>query len=240
MAASLSAVRHAFADPLTPGRLIRRYKRFLADVELNDGRQVTAHCPNSGSMLGCLEQGAPVFLSQNHDAKRRTAYTWQMIFINQGWVGINTLVPNRLVAQAARKQALPLFQGAREVRPEVKTSEHTRLDLLVEREQGPLYVEVKNVTLVADGAAIFPDAKTTRGAKHLVELMNLKSQGAGAAAVFVVQRMDANCFAPAREIDPDYADLLVKARKRGVQVAAVQAKVSPREIHLLRELPLNC
>jgi len=239
MAARLSAVRHTFAAPLVPGRLIRRYKRFLADVELADGRQVIAHCPNSGSMLGCMEPGAPVFLSQNSDAKRRTAYTWQMIFINQGWVGINTLVPNHLVAQAARKQALPLFQGAGEVRPEVKTSEHTRLDLLVERGQGPLYVEVKNVTLVADGAAIFPDAKTTRGAKHLIELMRLKSQGAGAAVVFVVQRMDAGAFAPAREIDPDYAALLVEARRKGVKAVVVQAKVSPREIHLLRELPLN-
>jgi sugar fermentation stimulation protein A len=236
--AALARVRHEFDVPLVPGRLIRRYKRFLADVVLDDGQKVTAHCPNSGSMLGCLEDNAPVYLSPSLNPKRRTPYTWEMIYINQGWVGINTLVPNRLAAEAARQKALPLFRGAVRVLSEVKVSEHTRLDLLVERRSGPLYVEVKNVTLVQNGVARFPDARTTRGEKHLKELMRLKGQGASAAMLYVVQRGDARSFAPAGDIDPEYARTFYRGLEAGIEVVVVEASVSPDGIHLRRELPL--
>lgn len=236
---ALEAVRLDFDKPLEPGRLVRRFQRFLAEVDLADGRRVLAHCPNSGSMLGCLEDQAPVYLSPSPAPGRRTAYTWEMVFINRGWVGINTGLPNRLVALAARQRALPPFHDATAVRREVKISAHTRLDLLVERASGPLYVEVKNVTLVQGGRALFPDAVTSRGAKHLTELMALKAAGQEAAMVYLVQRDDADSFAPARHIDPTYARLLAQAVKAGVEAWVAQARVTPQGVSLRRLLPLE-
>jgi sugar fermentation stimulation protein A len=227
-----------YDPPLLPGRLIRRYKRFLADVDLDGVGKVTIHCPNSGSMLGLLRPGARVYCAPAADPGRRTAYTWQMIRIGRHWVGINTLDANRLALAAARKQAAGIFAGAKEVRGEVKTGAHTRLDLVVEQEQGPLYVEVKNVTLVQDRVARFPDAVTTRGAKHLDELMRLKAQGARAAMLYVVQRADAEAFGPAGDIDPDYARLYTQARRAGVEICVIMASVSPRRITMRWALPL--
>jgi sugar fermentation stimulation protein A len=204
-----------------------------------DGQRVLAHCPNSGSMLGCQETGAPVYLSPSPAPERRTAYTWEMIQVGDGWVGINTGLPNRLVALAAEMRALPCFSDALEVRREVKVSAHTRLDLLVQRERGPLYVEVKNVTLVQGDRALFPDAVTTRGAKHLEELMALKAAGQQAAMVYLVQRDDAASFAPAQAIDPRYAQLLGQALAAGVEAWVVQAHVSPQGVGLRRLLPLE-
>ncbi len=224
--------------PLVPGRLVRRYQRFLAEVDLADGTTVTAHCPNSGSMLGCLESGAPVRLSHQPRPGRRTAYTWEMIRMGRHWVGINTLVPNRLAARAAELEALPLFRGATRVRREVKVSEKSRVDLMVQTPGGELYVEVKNVTLVREGHARFPDAVTSRGAKHLRELMALVEAGKRAAMLYVVQRADARDFAPARDIDPTYAELWEQARRRGVEVVVVRARVGPRGVRLDRLLPL--
>ncbi len=234
---ALNEIRHTFPHPLVPGRLSRRYQRFLADVALEDGRLVTAHCPNSGSLLSCLEEGAPVRLSPQARPGRRTAFTWEMIYINGGWVGLNTLVPNRLAARAAERRALKIFEEASAVRREVRLGSKSRLDLLVERPQGPLYVEVKNVTLVQDGRALFPDAVTARGAKHLIELSRLKPPAAG-AMVFVVQRSDAEVFGPAEEIDPTYAELYRQARQKGVVMTAVEAEVTPQAVRLSRELPL--
>lgn len=234
----LARVRHVFNTPLTAGKLVRRYKRFLTDVELESGETIVAHCNNSGTLLSCLEPGAPVRLSPSDNPKRRTAFTWEMIKINRRWVGINTLVPNRLVAQAAKLMAHPLFAGAQKVHTERRVSDTSRLDVAVETAQGMLFVEVKNVTLMQNGQARFPDAKTTRGAKHLGELMRLRAEGARAAAVYVVQRMDCDDFAPADDIDPEYARLFHTAREKGVEVLVLQARVSPREIRLERELPL--
>ncbi len=234
----LNRVEYVFDPPLTPARLLKRYKRFLADVRLESGQEATIHCPNSGSMLGCMEENAPIYMSPAKDPKRRTPYTWEMSYMNGGWVGINTGIPNILAARAAKLRALPLFEGALKVKREVKVSDHSRLDLMVELPKGPLYVEVKNVTLVRDGAAHFPDARTARGAKHLEELMKLKAAGARAAMFYLVQRSDGHCFGPARDIDPEYARLLARAMERGVEVIVVRAKVSPRRIFLERTLPL--
>jgi sugar fermentation stimulation protein A len=224
---------------LVPGRLVRRYQRFLAEVELSHGGVVTAHCPNSGSMLGCLKPGAAVRLSHQPHPKRRTAYTWEMIRIGHSWVGINTLVPNRLVEMAARAQALPLFAGAREVRREVRVSPRSRVDLWVRQRDKELFVEVKNVTLVRDGLACFPDAPTTRGRRHLQELIRLATRPhTTAAMIYLVQRSDARAFAPAADIDPAYAQAFQQARRAGVKVVVLQATVSPRAIALHRTLPL--
>lgn len=234
----LSQVKYTFGQRLVKGRLIRRYKRFLADVELENGQVAVALCPNTGSMLGCMEKGAPVYLSRADNPKRKTAFTWEMVKMNGGWVGINTGVPNKLAAMAARARALPMFSDATFVKPEVKVGQHTRLDLYVERVRGPLYVEVKNVTLVRNGLAEFPDAATSRGAKHLNELVRLKGEGACAAMLYLVQRGDGKSFAPARDIDPAYADAFAKARAAGVEMVVVQARVTPRSISLQRFLPL--
>lgn len=235
----LARVAWRFPEPLIPGRLVRRYKRFLAEVELDDGHRVTAHCPNSGSMLGCLAEAAPVYLSHHSDPKRRTAHTWEMIRINGSWVGINTGLPNKLVAEAARQRVLPPFADALSVRPEVPLGPGTRLDLLVQRDRGPLYVEVKNVTLVEGRQARFPDAVTTRGAKHLRELTALTARGQAAAMIYLVQRQDAQAFRPARDIDPVYARELERALAAGVEAWVVQARVSPRGVSLWRTLPLE-
>lgn len=235
---ALARVRLEMPRPLAPGRLIRRYKRFLADVELDDGRVVTAHCPNSGSMLSCSEPGSPVMLSHHPDPARRTAYTWEMIFTGGGWVGVNTMLPNRLVEMAARARAVPLFAGAKAVRREVRLGAHSRLDLLVERTRGPLWVEVKNVSLVRDREARFPDAVTARGAKHLGELMGRVAAGEEAAMVYLVQRSDAECFGPAADIDPVYAEAYRRARAAGVVMLALEAQVTPEAVSLRRMLPL--
>jgi len=234
----LTDVCWSFSGPLTGGRLVRRYKRFLADVELDDGVLATVHCPNSGSMLGCLEIGARVYCSPSPKPGRRTAFTWEMICISEQWIGINTAIPNELIAQAARMQAHPIFHGATRVAREVRIGSHTRFDLVVERETGLLYVEVKNVTLVRSGEAHFPDAVTARGAKHLEQLMALVDAGHAAAMVYVVQRQDARAFGPAEDIDATYARLYREARAKGVVMVPVEARVSPQAICLVRELPL--
>lgn len=223
---------------LIPAVFLSRPNRFLAEVLMEDGRRERVHCPNSGSMRGCLEVGAAVRLSKAVAAQaRKTAYTWEMIHINGGWVGINTAVPNRLAVLAAEKRALPIFQDALVVRREVSAGNHSRMDLRIDTPSGPLWVEVKNVTLVEKGVAYFPDAVTARGTKHLDVLVEKVRCGERAAMLYVVQRMDAEGFAPADHIDPVYARRFRWARAQGVDVCVVQAKVSPEAIRLERLLP---
>lgn len=234
------SVCQAFDKSLVPGRLVRRYKRFLADVRLDDGTEVVAHCPNSGSLKSCLKKGARVYLTQNDDPNRRTRYTWQMIRIGRVWVGINTLIPNYLVARAAAERALPLFDQAAAVRREVPYGHNSRVDLVVDLDDDKkLYVEVKNVTLVEGDAALFPDAVTTRGTKHLRELIRVNRQpNRQAAMVYLIQRTDAGRFGPAAEIDPEYTRWFYRAREAGVAMVALQARVSPQRVCLFREIPL--
>lgn len=228
----------AAGKALVPAVFLHRPNRFIAEVVLGDGRKESAHCPNSGSMKGCLRKGAPVRLSTAAQGRRRkTAYTWEMIQIDGGWVGINTSVPNELAFQAAEKRALPLFQNVTAVHREVRAGNHSRMDLKAETPSGPLWVEVKNVTLVEDGTAFFPDAVTARGTKHLDVLVEKVRSGERAAMLYIVQRSDARRFAPAAHIDPVYADRYEWARSQGVAVWVVQAAVSPEEICLERVLP---
>lgn len=226
-----------FPSKLIRGTLVQRYKRFLADVRLADDRIITAHCTNTGSMLGCKEPGSPVFLSLSDNPKRKLAYTWEMIQIHRSWVGINTMHPNRLVAEAVEAGVIPELRGYATVRREVKVSAHSRLDLCLEGSPGRCYVEVKNVTASLDRAAAFPDAISERATKHLKELMRLKRQGYRAAVVFVVQRVDCDYFRPADEIDAEYGRWLRRAVKTGVEALPYQARVGPREIVLTHRLP---
>jgi sugar fermentation stimulation protein A len=225
-------------EPLYPGRLIRRYQRFLADVELQDGSIVTAHCPNSGSMKGCNLPGSEVLLSHSDRPGRRLLYTWELVKADGGWVGINTGLPNRIVREGIEKGVIRELQGYASIRPEVKYGENSRIDLLLEGDAGLSYVEVKNVTLVEGGMALFPDSVTTRGQKHLRELMEVVRSGHRGVIFFVVQRGDGEAVAPADAIDPEYGRLLRLAVSTGVEALAYRASVSPKEISLIDRLPV--
>jgi len=227
-----------FKEKLIHGTLVRRYKRFLADVELDNGTVVTAHCTNSGTMKTCLEEGAPVYLTPVNDPKRKTKFTWEMIYINGGWIGINTSIPNLLAFEAVRDGKIKKLAGYTSVKREV-TFGDSRFDLYAENEREKCFVEVKNVTMKAGEYALFPDAVTTRGRKHLETLIRVKKQGIRAVMLYVVQRMDVQKFGTAREIDPDYARTLKKAYASGVEIIPVQASVSPQKIEIVRELPFD-
>jgi len=228
-----------FPSRLIRGTLIQRYKRFLADVRLNNGEVVTAHCTNTGSMMGCKEPGSAVYISRSDNLNRKLAYTWEMIEIAGSWVGINTMHPNKLVAEAVEAGVIGELSGYENIRREVKVSAHTRLDLCLEGSKGNCFVEVKNVTLNVDGRAAFPDAVSERGAKHLKELMRLKRQGHRAAIVFVIQRSDCNSFRPADEIDKEYGRCLRSAVQAGVEALPYVAKVTPREIVLTERIEMT-
>ncbi len=223
---------------LIPGKLLKRYKRFLADVQLKDGQIVTAHCPNSGSMKGCNDPGSRVLLSRSNNPRRKLPYTWELVQVGPIWVGINTQYPNRLVVEGIRTGVVKELQGYPVIRQEVKYGQNSRVDLLLENGAEKCYVELKNVTLVENRRALFPDAVTVRGQKHLQELMDMVTEGHRAVIFFVVQREDADLFAPADQIDPRYGKLLRQAVKHGVEALAYQARVSPQEIVLFRPLPI--
>ncbi len=225
-----------FKQKLIEGKLVKRYKRFLADVVLNDGTRVTAHCTNSGSMKSCLEEGAPVFLTPVNDPKRKTKYTWEMIYINGNWVGINTSVPNLLAFEAVRSGKIEKLKGYTSVKREVRFGD-SRFDLFAENEYEKCFIEVKNVTLKEGIYARFPDAVTTRGRKHLETLIKVKQQGMRAVMLYIIQRTDVEKFAPAVSIDPGYAETLRKALKAGVEVIPLQAAVSPERIEIIGEIP---
>ncbi len=225
--------------PLIPGTLIKRYKRFMADITLADGSMVTAHCPNSGSMLGCNLPGSPVMLSKSPNPDRKLAYTWELVQSNGYWIGLNTMLPNRLAEEAILDGTITELQGYDRLRREVPYgSERSRIDLLLEGAQGRCYVEVKNVTLVEGNLALFPDAVTERGQKHLRELMEVARNGDRGVLLFTVQRGDANSVAPADRIDPVYGRLLREAVRNGVEVLAYRASVQPEEIRLTERLPI--
>ena len=228
-----------FNSALVAGTLLQRYKRFLADVRLANGEVVTAHCTNTGSMLGCKEPGSLVYLSRSENKGRKLAYTWEMIQINRQWVGINTMHPNRLVAEAIEAGIIPELRGYGIIRREVKVSAHSRLDLCLEGDNGCCFVEVKNVTLSFDRAAAFPDAVSERATKHLKELMRLKRRGHRAAVVFVIQRSDCEYFRPADEIDPEYGRWFRRAVKAGVEPLPYIAKVSPKGIMMTKKIAMK-
>lgn len=228
-----------FKQKLQPGILVRRYKRFLADIELADKKVITVHCPNTGSMLGCSEPGSPVMLSRSGNPRRKYPQTLEMVKAGTVWVGVNTALTNRLVREGLENGIINEFGRLGAITQEVKTSEHTRLDFRLEQKGRYIYMEVKNCSLAENGTAMFPDAVTVRGTKHLEELAKLKEQGHGAAVLFCVQRSDAEVFSPAGHIDPLYAETLKKAAAMGVLVLAYQAEVSPQGIKVSRKLPVK-
>jgi len=225
-----------FEKPLIPGRLIRRYKRFLADIELETGEVITAHCPNSGSMLTCNIPGREVLLSFHDNPNRKYAHTWEMVRVSLIWVGINTQIPNRLVYETILDGQIPEFIEYTKVQKEKKVGQHSRLDLMLSNDKETCYVEIKNVTLVENDVALFPDAVTVRGTRHLMELMKLREQGHRAVIFFLIQREDARLVAPADKIDAKYGETLRQAFANGVEILPYQAVVSPQEIRIKQKL----
>jgi sugar fermentation stimulation protein A len=215
-------------QPLFEGRLVRRYKRFLADVELNDGTLVTAHTPNTGSMQQCAVPGQNVLLSKSDNPKRKHAWSWELVQVNNSWVDINTHRANRVVEEALCGNVIPEFQDFA-VRSEFPFA-NSRIDFMLEGPREKVLLEVKNVTLCCKpGVACFPDAVTTRGQKHLRDLAVARQDGWRAVIFFLVQRSEAEAFMPAEEIDVEYARLLREVVASGVEAMAYRTIVSSQD-----------
>lgn len=229
-----------FSTELLEGKILKRYKRFLADIELDSGEVVTAHVANTGSMKTCWAPNWPAIVSVHNNKKRKLPYSLEMCSNGESWIGINTSRPNALVQEALENNLIKEIKGIEDLARE-KTFGKSRFDFYFESDQGPTYLEVKNVTLKDEESslALFPDAVTTRGQKHIRELMDVKKEGMRAILFFVVQREDVDCFMPAAEIDPRYAELLAEAMALGVEVLVYQWFVSPEGIHLKRPLPFR-
>ena len=228
----------AFDKPIRQGRLVKRYKRFLADVEI-DGEILTVHCANSGAMLGCNLPGSPVLISRHDNPARKLKYSLEAVNVDGEWVGVNTSVPNGFVGELLRAGRIEAFRDYPTVRPEVKVGA-SRIDfMLTGPELPPAYLEVKNVSLVDRGCAMFPDAVTQRGARHMRELTELVRDGSRAAVLFFIQRTDGARFAPATHIDPGYAEALGAAVQAGVEVYPLMVRVDETGLTSLGMIPFD-
>lgn len=225
---------------LLPGTLVRRYKRFLADVRLENGDMVTAHCPNSGSMTACCQPGRPVYLSHHDNPKRKLKYTWELIDMPTSLVGVNTLVPNRLVHRTITAGKIAALCGYEKAVREVRVGHHSRIDLMLSNgDADRCYVEVKNCTLVEEGTALFPDAVTARGLKHLKELETLIADGARGVMFYLIQRMDASVFTPADRVDPAYGRRLRQAAGKGLEILVYDVRIDLESIVIHRQIPFR-
>ena len=224
-----------FQTPLVPARLIRRYKRFLADCRLEDGREITAHCANPGSMMGLAEPGMRVWLEPNDDPKKKLKFGWRLVDHENGdFTGVDTSLPNRMLRAALEAGEVAGLEGYETVRPEVKYGEASRIDfLLSDPGRRDAYVEVKSVTLSRQPAlAEFPDSKTARGAKHLAELSAMVGQGHRAVMLYLIQRTDCEAFTLAADIDPTYAAAYAEARAAGVETLCYDCRITPEGVWL--------
>lgn len=225
-------------EKLRYGKLIKRYKRFLADVEFEDGQVETVHCPNSGRMTSCADPGFRVCTSLSNNPKRKLKSTFEYSHNGKSWIGVNTHRANAVVEDGILSGAIPELQGYDSLKREVKYGQNSRIDLLLEKDSQRCFVEVKNVTLqLGEGVVAFPDAKTERGLKHLTELCSMVEQGERAVLFFLVHREDALRFVPAREIDSLYAQELERVHSLGVEVLVYDTKIEPPQVHVRNRLP---
>ena len=228
-----------FENKLISGELIKRYKRFFVDIKTSKG-VVTAHCPNTGSMKGLLNKGNKVWLSESSNKKRKLKYTLQIIEVNGSKVGINTHLTNKIFFDSLKKNYIKEFKKSVEIKPEVKFNEETRFDFLISKKNYKAFIEVKNVTLVRKkNIAEFPDAVTSRGAKHLKELLNAKRKGYDIFLVFVIQREDCKKFTIAQDIDINYANLLKKALNNKLNLLCYDCKISSKGIKLNQRIKIK-
>lgn len=229
-----------FADPLLRGTLIKRYKRFMADVVLESGETVTAHCPNTGAMLGVQETDSEVWLSPARNPDRKLKFTWELIRVDEGLVGVNTAHPNQIVTEAIENNKIPEFSGYDTLRREVKYGKNSRIDILLSDDGKPdCYVEIKNVHLRRQSRiAEFPDSVSTRAAKHQGELSEMVKRGARAVTMYLCQREDCDSFTLAADIDPDYAAAATAARAAGVESLCYACTLTPKAITADRRIEI--
>jgi sugar fermentation stimulation protein A len=226
-----------FDAPTQRATLIKRYKRFLADVTLDDGVELTVHCANPGSMLGLNAPGSEVLISDSGNPKRKLPHSLELVRVGRSWVVVNTARANQVVAEALRDGSIPELAGHESIRPEVRFGEKSRVDFLLEGKAGRTWVEVKSVTMAEGSAALFPDSVTARGLKHLEELTARVSVGDRAVMLFLVGRGDCKEFRPAAAIDPAYAEGLRTARDAGVEVLVHETRVRTTGIEIAGPLP---
>jgi len=224
--------------PTREGRLLRRYKRFLADVELPGGEVVTAHCPNTGSLTGCVPPGARAILRDSQNPARKLRWTLQTVEVDGTWVNVDTGLPNQLVAEAIEAGEVPELGDFEELRREVSYGERSRVDILLSRGERRCYVEVKSTTWARGGRAYFPDAVTLRGRKHLEELAAMVRAGQRAVLFLCIARFDVDSFAPADDVDPDYGRVLRRVAEEGVELLAYTTRVAPDRLELGDRLPV--
>lgn len=224
--------------PVIEGRLIQRYKRFLADVRLPSGEVVTAHCPNTGSLTGCVPEGARAILRDSENPKRKLRWTFQTVEVDGTWVNVDTGLPNDLVSEAIAAEMVPELLGYPDLRREVKYGEGSRIDVLLEDGERRCYVEVKSTTLASEGCARFPDAVTERGRKHLEELARMVAEGHRGVIFFCVSRGDVQRFSPADDIDPRYGETLRRVLGQGVEALAYATEVGPDRFELGKALEI--
>ena len=232
-----------FSDPLVRGKLIKRYKRFLVDIELESGKVVVAHCANPGSMMNLLLPDAEVWLSPASNPNRKLKYTWEMIRYEDTLIGLNTSLPNKIVEDAIQQDLVAEFTEYDSLKREVKYGENSRIDILLQSSNLPdCYLEVKSVTLKrpenGNNLAEFPDSVTVRGTKHLHELSGQVANGNRAAMFYLVQREDCDRLSIAGDIDPNYANAFIAARKAGVEMLCYGCSISPEAIKIRRKLEI--
>jgi sugar fermentation stimulation protein A len=226
---------HTYSDLIT-GCLVSRYKRFFADIELDNGELITAHCANTGPMTGVCKIGSPVLISHQPNPKRKLAYSWEAIYLDDQWIGINTSLPNRVIGHMLDLHLLPELEPYTTVKGEVAYgNEKSRIDFLITNtnSQKRTYVEVKNTTWCMGSLALFPDTVTTRGQKHIRELMSVITEHTSAALIFFINRGDCDRFAAGAQADPEYAKLLKDAIAKGMQVLACRFAIEPTKITYL-------
>ena len=227
-----------FTKPLIKGKLIKRYKRFFTDINLN-GKTVTAHCPNTGSMKGLLEKDNEVYLLKHNDPKRKLKYGLEIIKARKNFVGVNTHLANKIVNHALVNNLIKELSNCSSVKPEVFFNKETRFDFMVEKDKHKTFIEVKNVTLFRDkNTAEFPDAITSRGSKHLLTLIDAIKKGYKTYLIFLVQIQNMEYFKIAKDIDNEYYENYLRAKKAGVNFLAYRCKISSKEIFIDKKIEI--
>ena len=228
-----------FENELISGSLIKRYKRFFVDIKINN-KTVTCHCPNTGSMMGLLDKNNKVWVSKSNNLNRKLQYTLQIIEKNKCKIGINTHLTNKIFFEALENDIINSFKGEKKIKREFKFNSNTRFDFFIEEKKAKSLIEVKNVTLSRKkGIAEFPDAVTARGFKHIEELLKASNQGYKIYLIFIIQRNDCDKIEIAKDIDPDYYNLLIKAVKKKLNVLCYDCKFSTKGIKLNQEIELK-
>ncbi len=226
-----------FSTTLIGGKLVRRYRRFLVDVQLESGALVTAHCPNSGTMHGCSEPGSTVLLSESKDPHRRNAFTWELIRMNTTWVGVNVGTPRKVVAESVLKKLIPSLNNYGDLLVDAEYGRGNKVDIMMHGEDRNVFINVHHVAWVENRVARFPETPNARARKGLKDLTEIAAQGHKAVALYFVQREDCDSFAPAIFVDPEFGRIFKEALSQGVEMLTYRASVTPEEIALGTPIP---